>query len=154
MSKETIDLKDLDDLLCKYEVKDLEDLENRFKNVPKLEAKLVESEKKAIEKNDESWELYLSLKQFYSRLGVEAYADDEIQDVAVKELNRLLNENEELEEENKKLKKLLNNKILLAEDGSVDVDKLEQDGFYVIVYRQGAKPPMWLQELKGETKWH
>ena len=99
MSKETIDLKDLDDLLCKYEVKDLEDLENRFKNVPKLEAKLVESEKKAIEKNDESWELYLSLKQFYSRLGVEAYADDEIQDVAVKELNRLLNENEELKKQ-------------------------------------------------------
>ena len=50
----------------------------------------------------------------------------------------------ELKEENKKLKKLLNNKILLAEDGSVDVDKLEEDGFYVIVYRQGAKPPMWL----------
>ena len=61
--------------------------------------------------------------------------------------------NEELEEENKKLKKLLNNKILLTEDGSVDVDKLEEDGFYVIVYRQGAKPPMWLthqHEDKGE----
>ena len=61
--------------------------------------------------------------------------------------------NEELEEENKKLKKLLNNKILLTEDGSVDVDKLEEDGFYVIVYRQGAKPPMWLthqHESKGD----
>ena len=64
--------------------------------VADLEAKLVESEKKASKKNDESWDLYLSLKQFYSRLGVEAYADDKIQDVAVKELNRLLNENEEL----------------------------------------------------------
>ena len=69
------------------------------------------------------------------------------------DVNKVLKRNEELEEENKKLKKLLNNKILLAEDGSVDVDKLEQDGFYVIVYRQGAKPPMWLtqqHEDKGE----
>lgn len=58
-----------------------------------------------------------------------------------------------MKKENNKLKKLLNNKILLAEDGSVDVDKLEQDGFYVIIYRQGAKPPMWLthqHEDKGE----
>lgn len=60
------------------------------------------------------------------------------------DVDKVIERNEELEEENKKLKKLLNNKILLAEDGSVDVDKLEEDGFYVIVYRQGAKPPMWL----------
>ena len=60
------------------------------------------------------------------------------------DVNKVIERNEELEEENKKLKKLLNNKILLAEDGSVDVGKLEEDGFYVIVYRQGAKPPMWL----------
>ena len=69
------------------------------------------------------------------------------------DVDKVIEINEELEEENKKLKKLLNNKILLAEDGSVDVDKLEQDGFYVIVYRQGAKPPMWLthqHEDKGE----
>lgn len=69
------------------------------------------------------------------------------------DVDKVIERNEELEEENKKLKKLLNNKILLAEDGSVDVDKLEEDGFYVIVYRQGAKPPMWLNhqhEDKGE----
>lgn len=69
------------------------------------------------------------------------------------DVDKVLKRNEELEEENNKLKKLLNNKILLAEDGSVDVDKLEEDGFYVIVYRQGAKPPMWLthqHEDKGE----
>ena len=69
------------------------------------------------------------------------------------DVDKVLKRNEELEEENKKLKKLLNNKILLAEDGSVDVDKLEQDGFYVIIYRQGAKPPMWLahqHEDKGD----
>ena len=60
------------------------------------------------------------------------------------DVDKVIERNEELEEENNKLKKLLNNKILLAEDGSVDVDKLEEDGFYVIVYRQGAKPPMWL----------
>ena len=69
------------------------------------------------------------------------------------DVDKVIERNEELEEENKKLKKLLNNKILLAEEGSVDVDKLEEDGFYVIVYRQGAKPPMWLthqHEDKGE----
>ena len=69
------------------------------------------------------------------------------------DVDKVIERNEELEEENKKLKKLLNDKILLAEDGSVDVDKLEEDGFYVIVYRQGAKPPMWLthqHEDKGE----
>lgn len=69
------------------------------------------------------------------------------------DVDKVLKRNEELEEENNKLKKLLNNKILLAEDGSVDVDKLKEDGFYVIVYRQGAKPPMWLthqHEDKGE----
>ena len=69
------------------------------------------------------------------------------------DVDKVIERNEELEEENKKLKKLLNNKILLAEDGSVDVDRLEEDGFYVIVYRQGAKPPMWLthqHEDKGE----
>ena len=38
-----------------------------------------------------------------------------------------------------------NNKILLVEDGSVDIDKLERDGFCVIVYRQGSKPPMLLK---------
>ena len=69
------------------------------------------------------------------------------------DVDKVIERNEELEEENKKLKKLLNNKILLVEHGSVDVDKLEEDGFYVIVYRQGAKPPMWLthqHEDKGE----
>lgn len=69
------------------------------------------------------------------------------------DVDKVIERNEELEEENKKLKKLLNNKILLAEDGSVDVGKLEEDGFYVIVYRQGAKPPMWLthqHESKGD----
>lgn len=42
---------------------------------------------------------------------------------------------------------------LLVEDGSVDIDKLEEDGFYVINYRSGSKPPMWLShqhEDKGE----
>lgn len=40
--------------------------------------------------------------------------------------------------------KILLEKILLVEDGSVNIEKLERDGFYVIVYRQGARPPMWL----------
>lgn len=41
--------------------------------------------------------------------------------------------------------KKLPEKILLVEDGSVDIDQLEQDGFYVIVYRNGSQPPMWLK---------
>lgn len=36
--------------------------------------------------------------------------------------------------------------ILLVEDGSVDVDKLIDDGFYVIIYRKGSTPPMLLKE--------
>lgn len=36
-------------------------------------------------------------------------------------------------------------KILCIEDGSVDIDKLEKDGlkygFYVVLYRQGSRPP-------------
>ena len=54
---------------------------------------------------------------------------------------------EYLEYENRNLKiinEASSGKILLVEDGSVDVEKLEKDGFYVIVYRQGAKPPMFL----------
>ena len=69
------------------------------------------------------------------------------------DVGKVIKRNEELEEENNKLKKSLKNKILLVEDGSVDIDKLEKDGFYIIVYRQGAKPPMWLthqHEDKGE----
>ena len=70
-------------------------------------------------------------------------------DYEYKDLTKLV---EELKEENAKLKKVLSQKILLVEDGSVDVDKLEQDGFYVIIYREGSKPPMWLELEKVEGK--
>lgn len=66
---------------------------------------------------------------------------------------KILKRIEELEKENKQLKDVLNNKILIVEDGSVDIDQLEADGFYVIPYRQGSTPPMWLpyqHEDKGE----
>lgn len=43
-------------------------------------------------------------------------------------------------------KSLAGKKVLLVEDGSVDVEKLEKDGFYCIVYRQGAKPPILMKE--------
>lgn len=36
--------------------------------------------------------------------------------------------------------------VLLVEDGSVDIEKLKKDGFYCIVYRQGAKPPILIKE--------
>ena len=63
---------------------------------------------------------------------------------------------EYLEEENRELKLkpfAMDKQLLLVEDGSVDIDKLEADGFYVICYRQGSQPPMWLHyqhEDKGE----
>jgi hypothetical protein len=59
--------------------------------------------------------------------------------------SEVLKRNDELEEEVKKLRKIANGKILLVEDGSVDIDRLEEDGFYVIPYRKGATPPAWLK---------
>lgn len=39
------------------------------------------------------------------------------------------------------------NKILLVEDGSVDVDDIEENlGIKCIVYRQGANKPEWLEK--------
>ena len=42
--------------------------------------------------------------------------------------------------------KFYNRRILFVEDGSVDVEKLEDDGFYCVVYRQGATPPQYLKD--------
>ena len=65
----------------------------------------------------------------------------------------LLKENERLKHENRMLETILQGKVLLVEDGSVDIDRLEEDGFYVIPYRQSSTPPKWLSnqhEDKGE----
>ena len=106
MSKETIDLKDLDDLLCKYEVKDLEDLENRFKNVPKLEAKLAESEKQ--------------------RQHLKDWLDNEIlTSVDSESYYATINE---YEEEVKKLKQRLEeseSELVLAKNTSINTNKME-----------------------------
>ena len=51
-----------------------------------------------------------------------------------------------LKERVRHLETILKGKILLVEDGSVDIDKLEKDGFYVINYRQGANLPQWLNK--------
>lgn len=59
-------------------------------NNKKLKQELKEIKKKASKNYQESYQLYLSLKQFYSRLGVEAFPDNEIQKAAIKELNKLL----------------------------------------------------------------
>lgn len=61
------------------------------------------------------------------------------------DIDLVIEKNEELNEENKKLRAILSGKVLMVEDGSVDIIKLEEDGFYVIVYRQGSTPPMWLK---------
>ena len=49
------------------------------------------------------------------------------------------------EKQRKELVPKLNKPILLVEDGSVDVDRLEEDGFYVIIYRQGTNKPEFLK---------
>ena len=130
--------------------------------VTDLETKLAESEKKASKKNDESWDLYLSLKQFYSRLGVEVYADDEIQDVAVKELNRLLNENEELKqqlaEKDKQIKTILkeNEELVIKHSVYSWGDKIQQDKVYsitgetldLLINRQNKKVIEQLEKVK------
>lgn len=36
-------------------------------------------------------------------------------------------------------------KILLVEDGSVDTDQLEELGIEYIIYRQGSKPPYFIE---------
>ena len=51
----------------------------------------------------------------------------------------------DLKKEVEKLRKIVNSKVLMVEDGSVDVDNLEKDGFYVIVYRNGSMPPQYLK---------
>ena len=43
-----------------------------------------------------------------------------------------------------------NKPILLVEDGAVDIDQLEEDGFYVIVYRQGSTPPKFIKERNDD----
>ena len=65
----------------------------------------------------------------------------------------VMKKNEELKKENEKLRAILGGKVLIVEDGSVNIEQLEEDGFYVIPYRQSARPPMWLthqREDKGE----
>ena len=45
---------------------------------------------------------------------------------------------------NKKLELLLNPKVLVVEDGSVDIDSLEDNGLApgkILVYRNGSTPP-------------
>lgn len=41
--------------------------------------------------------------------------------------------------------KIVKSPTLIVEDGSVDTDKLKEDGFYCIVYRSGATPPQILK---------
>ena len=56
MSNKLKALKDLDDLLCKYKVKDLADLENRFKRIAGLETKLADMEQEQIKEMQEHQE--------------------------------------------------------------------------------------------------
>lgn len=59
----------------------------------------------------------------------------------------------ELQEYKEKYTLKLVNNILVVEDGSIDVDKLnkyidENDlGIYVLAYRQGARPPEFIKKV-------
>lgn len=62
------------------------------------------------------------------------------------EVNGSVNQNEKYENIATPNKKTNCGKILLVEDGSVDVDYIEEDlGIKCIVYRQGANKPEWLE---------
>lgn len=41
--------------------------------------------------------------------------------------------------------------ILMVEDGSCDVETLKKQGYKIIVYRQGSRPPYFMEDKK-ETK--
>ena len=73
----------------------------------------------------------------FTRYGIKDTVKDEY--LGLEEVAELLNNAED--------NGLLAGKIiLLVEDGSVDIEKLKKDGFYCIVYRQGAKPPILMKE--------
>ena len=91
----TIWIKDLNDLLCKYEVKDLEDLENRFKIVADLEAKLAEKEF-AHNSYFEKAEATISFlqQQFNEKGKIEEQLEELKQQLAESEKKHLLDEKE------------------------------------------------------------
>lgn len=59
--------------------------------------------------------------------------------------NDIVRANKRLMVENRRLYDIVHGTILVVEDGSVDIDKLEEDGFYVIPYRSSAAPPRILE---------
>ena len=61
----------------------------------------------------------------------------------------LVRANKRLMAENRRLYDIVHGTILVVEDGSVDIDKLEEDGFYVIPYRQGSALPAVLPTDKN-----
>ena len=91
------------------------------------------------------------MDRFYDPLTLKPRADIDVEQLL--KANRLLEaEKENLLKEIEQLKNKLSSKILLVEDGSVDVDQLEEDGFYCIVYRNGSNPPQWLNRGDNENE--
>lgn len=70
-----------------------------------------------------------------------------IQKKYCEEINEGIEQNEKYEYIAIPNEKINCEKILLVEDGSVDVDYIEEDlGIKCIVYRQGANKPEWLEK--------
>ena len=59
--------------------------------------------------------------------------------------NDIVRANKRLMIENRRLYDIVHGTILVVEDGSVEYEKLEKDGFYVISYRSGTTPPRILE---------
>lgn len=91
------------------------------------------------------------MDRFYDPLTLKPIVDIDVEQLL--KANRLLEaQKENLLKEIEQLKNKLAGKILLVEDGSVDVDQLEKDGFYCIVYRSGSNPPQWLNRGDNENE--
>lgn len=70
-----------------------------------------------------------------------------IQKKYCEEINECIEQNEEYRCISTPKEKVNYDKILLVEDGSVDVDYIEDElGIKCIIYRQGSNKPQWLGE--------
>ena len=109
---------------------------NKIINIDKMYKQSQEEQKQLKQQLAEKDQTIESLQEINQSLGQTCNND-------AKEIERL---REQLTEEVEKLRAIVKGKVLMVEDGSVDIDKLEEDGFYVIVYRNGATPPQYLKD--------
>lgn len=86
-----------EELLLNLQTEQISEMREHQQAMKLADEKIKSLEKEANDNYQEMYKEYLKLKQFYSRLGVEACDDDEIQDEAIKRLNKLINKLEKKE---------------------------------------------------------